>query len=396
MGSREIEGEFVMGWPDRKRLSGYASRDQHGRVIDARTPFADLEGLITPTHLRYVKVQMDMPEPVHPDDWGLSVGGRVEHVLGPTLPELQALPGRTVRVVTECSGSDAHFFDWERSGGESHGCDIHPPETGKPSTDDLTQLHTGQISTGEFTGTPLAAVLEKAGLRVDALGVRVEGFDRGTPSEQASQGASGVPEVMNYDKCLPLDKALDPDTIVAWALNGEYLSHVHGAPVRLVVPGWSGNWSVKWLHKLEVTDHMVPCWYQTRYFYYADSPQDEKQEMVTSMGVRTMIADPRDGDQSLEPGSHVIRGLAWSGCGAITRVEASVDGSDSWHDARLEEPREKWLCVRWSYVWSVNNPGKYTILARGTDQLGRVQPQTTWNFLRKNYDGIVPVEVTVR
>jgi DMSO/TMAO reductase YedYZ molybdopterin-dependent catalytic subunit len=237
--------------------------------------------------------------------------------------------------------------------------------------------------------------MEKAGLKPDAISVRAEGFDRGTPSEQASQGITETPEEINYDKCLPMEKALDPDTIVAWALNGEYLRHVHGAPVRLVVPGWSGNWSVKWLHKLEVLDHMAPCWYQTHYFYYSDSVEDENREMVTTMGVRSLITDPRDGDPALPRGVHMVRGLAWSGCGSITRLEVSVDGGDIWHDACLEEPRGRWLWVRWHYAWDVQTSGTFNIKSRATDEMGRVQPQIRWNYLRKNFDGIVPVEVKI-
>ena len=393
---REIEGELIMGWPDRKRVSGHVSRDRQGRVIDARTPLAELEGVITPTDLRYVKIQLEMPEPVHPDDYLLSIEGEVEHPLQLTLEELQKLPGRTVRAITECSGSDAHFFDWGRSDRKLHGCDIHPSETGKPSRYDLSQSHTGQVSSGEFTGVSLVTVLQKAGLKPNAVGVRAEGFDHGRPGEQASQGVSEAPEDINYDKCLPVEKALDPDTIVAWGLNGEYLRHVHGAPVRLVVPGWSGNWSVKWLHKLEVLDHMAPCWYQTNYFYYADSLEDENKEMVTTMGVKAVITDPQDGDPPLPRGLHTVRGLAWSGFGAITNVEVSVDDGQTWHRAYLEEPREKWLWVRWSYPWDVQKPGTYRIMSRGTDETDRVQPQIRWNYLRKNFDGIVPVEVEVK
>ena len=392
---REIEGELIMGWPDRKRLSSYVSKDRQGRVIDARTPFAHLEGLITPTDLRYVKIQLDMPEPVHPNDWFLSVEGEVQDRLRLTLEDIQKLPSRTIRVVTECSGNDAHFFDWERNGEELHGCDIHTPEKGNPSRYDLSQPHTGQISSGEFTGVSLATILATAGLKSNAVGIRAEGFDRGTPSEQASQNISEAPEIINYDKCLPLEKALDSDTIVAWALNGEYLRHIHGAPVRLVVPGWSGNLSVKWLHKLEVLDHIAPCWYQTNYFYYADSLEDENREMITIMGVKSVITDPREGDPPIPRGLFMMRGLAWSGRGGIRHVEVSMDRGETWRDAHLEEPRGKWLWVRWYYPWDIQEPGIYKIMSRAIDEEGSVQPQTRWNYLRKNFDGIVPVEVEV-
>jgi DMSO/TMAO reductase YedYZ molybdopterin-dependent catalytic subunit len=392
---REIEGDWVMGWPDRKRPEPFARKDEHGRVTYQRTPIGELPGLITPTDLRYIVAQLQMPDPVHPDDWSLTITGEVERPLRLTYDDVQQLPARTVRVVHECSGTDADFFDYLKSGGEYAGCETCGRYHGKPDRFDLTRAHTGQTSAGEFTGVPLAAVLERAGLKPNAISVRAEGFDRGTPGEHATYSADEVPQEINYDKCLPLEKALDPDTILAWALNGEYLRHVHGAPLRLIVPGWSGNWSVKWLQTLDVLDHMAPCYYQTQYFYYADSRDDPERRMITAMGVRCIIIEPRDGDSPLAPGLHVVRGLAWSGMGAITRVEVSTDGGATWQDAHIEEPREKWLWVRWSHRWEAADAGRYQILARATDEAGRVQPQTPWNFQRKNFDGIVPVDIEV-
>jgi len=234
------------------------------------------------------------------------------------------------------------------------------------------------------------------------VSVRFEGFDQGRPDSAIQYGAAGRsdfeivdPGIINYDKGLPLEKALDPDTILAWAQNGEYLQHVHGAPVRLIVPGWSGNWWVKWLQKMEVLDHMPKCYYQTEYFVYADSPEDPNKEIVTAMGVKSVVTTPRDEDSPLPAGAHPVRGLAWSGRGAIVRVEVSVDDGRTWHDAHIEEPREKWLWVRWFYLWEVDEPGRYVIKARATDEAGRTQPVTRWNYQRKHFDGIVPVEVEV-
>ena len=113
------------------------------------------------------------------------------------------------------------------------------------------------------------------------------------------------------------------------------------------------------------------------------------------MGVKSVITEPRDEDSPLAQGQNQIRGLAWSGEGAISTVEVSVDGGKTWALAHVEEPREKWLWVRWSYLWDVSRPGIYTIMARATDEKFRAQPQIKWNILRKNYDGIVPVEVEI-
>ena len=95
------------------------------------------------------------------------------------------------------------------------------------------------------------------------------------------------------------------------------------------------------------------------------------------------------------PSPSAIRGLAWSGQGAITRVEVSVDDGRTWHDAHIEEPRDRWLWVRWSWLWEADRPGAYRIIARATDEAGRVQPQVPWNYQRKHFDGIVPTDITI-
>ncbi len=396
-GRREIEGEIIMGWADRKRPTPDVRKDAEGRVIHVSTPVVDLQGLITPTDLRYVVVQLDAPDPVHPDDWSLSIGGEVERPIELSFEELQKFPGASIRCVHECSGSDADFFDYLESGGKTYGCNRCEHQEGKPDRLDPEAQHQGAASAGEWTGVPLATVLEKAGVKPGAVSVLAQGFDRGHPAEWATPGALTVPEEeISFEKSLPLEKALDRDTLLAWALNGEYIRHIHGGPVRLITPGWSGNWSVKWLQKLEVLDHIPQLYYQTQYFYLGQTPEDPNKEMITAMGVKTFITEPRDDDPPLPRGTHVIRGLAWSGAGRITRVEVSVDGGETWQDAHRELPHERWLWQRWSHLWHAENPGKYAILARATDEAGRVQPQIGWNVLRKNFDGIVPVDVEVK
>ena len=393
---REIEGEFIQGGADRKRSTPYTLTDADGRVISQCTPVADLQGLITPTDLRYVVVQLDAPEPVHPDDWSVEIGGQVDKPGTFTMEDLRRLPAKTVRCVHECSGSEQDFFEYLRSNGASYGCYIHPSQEGKPTRHVPENDHNGLISSGEWTGVPLAAVLEKLGVKRGAYGVLAQGFDRGRPAEFATAGAQSVPEgEINFEKCLPLEKALHPDTLLAWGLNGEFIRHIHGGPVRLITPGWSGNWSVKWLQKLEVMDHKPALYYQDQYFYLAEDPDEPDKDMITAMGVRSLITEPRDGDPPLPRGGHLVTGLAWSGEGQIIRVEVSTDGGQNWQDAHLEGPVERWLWVRWSLPWQADEPGEYSIMARATDERGRVQPQIDWNYLGKNFDGIVPVEIEV-
>ncbi len=412
MPRKELEGDWVMGWPDRKRATIIAGKDSQGRVINGRAPITDLEGLITPTDAYYVVNQLEVPEPVHPDDWILTVGGLVERPIEMSLKDLMKLPGRTVRAVTECAGNDAGYFDYLKGGRKPSRINQQDmqkraamreknalPSAEEVSTESTT---TCAMSAGEFTGVPLAEVLKKAGLKANATAIRMQGFDRGQPDlavQYRSVGRADFkpvdPGVINYEKGLPIAKAMHPDTLLAWSMNGEYMTHIHGAPVRAIVPGWSGNWWVKWLESIEVMDHVPQCYYQHHYFVYGESPEDPSKEMITAMGVRCIIVDPLDEDSPLERGSHKIRGLAWSGMGTITRVEVSVDDGKTWVDAHLEEPRERWLWVRWSHLWNADQPGHYRIRARATDETGRVQPQVPWNFQRKHFDGIVPTDVAI-
>ncbi len=419
MPRKEIEGDWVMGWADRKRHMLVPGKDQHDRVIYGRTPFFEHEGLITPTDATYIVAQLQMPEPVHPEDYGFEVFGEVERPATLTLEELRRLPGHTVRAVAECAGNDTDFWDYLQS--REKGGNMPKPSyelddgegflkwrgmADQPDFDMAELAHanpsTGHVSGGEWTGVPLREVLTRAGVKDSAVAVRFEGFDEGRPdptTQYLSVGRADFevydPGVINYDKGLPIEKAMDPDTVLAWAHNGEWLTHVHGAPLRLVVPGWAGNWWVKWINKIEVTDHMPDCYHQTHYFVSGKSPDDPNKKPMMALGVKTLITEPRDDDSPLRRGSHVIRGLAWSGEGAIARVEVSTDAGETWSDAHIEQHGDRFLWRRFSYLWDVDVPGRHTLMSRGTDEKGRCQPVTEWNFQRKHFDGIVPVDIAI-
>ncbi len=364
------------GWSSPNTSQPVTLPDEQGRIKRVRTPVLDLEGLMTPTHLFYVVQHFDVPEPIRPKDWRLTIDGEVHQSITLNYDDLRRLPSRTVRTVMECSGSDADFFEYFKG------------ERERPS-----RAKEGMIlSAGEFTGVPLATVLAQAGLGPRAAHVRAEGWDIGVPA-QAEAGT----QPFYYDKGLPLEKALHPDTIVAWAQNGELLEHLHGAPVRLLVPGWSGNWSVKWLRRLDVLEEPPDCWYHFNFYYYGNAPDDPNKELITSIGIRSLVTFPKDDTTMLPRGVHVIRGRAWSGAGAVVNVDVSVDGGVTWHTAHIEPPQERWMWVRWSYVWEAEQPGSYRIMSRATDEVGRVEPpEPRYNNMRKNFSASVPTEVTIQ
>jgi DMSO/TMAO reductase YedYZ molybdopterin-dependent catalytic subunit len=188
-----------MGWPSRNVAEPKTIVDDNGRITRIRTPVMDLDGLMTPTHLFYVVQHFAVPEPISPEDWRLSIDGAVQGPLEITYEDLRRLPARTVRTVMECSGSDANYFEYFQGVGQ------------KPLRCEEAMI----LSAGEFTGVPLAAVLERAGLGSKAAHVRVEGWDKGVPAS-ASPGTAPF----LYDKGLPLEKALHPGLGDEWGAVG--------------------------------------------------------------------------------------------------------------------------------------------------------------------------------
>jgi DMSO/TMAO reductase YedYZ molybdopterin-dependent catalytic subunit len=362
------------GWPT-KDIRPIMLTDDEGRTVRIRTPVMDLEGLITPTHLHYTVQHFAVPPVVESADWKLKVVGEVKTPLTLSFEQLRRFPGRSVRTVMECSGSDATFFEYFKG------------EGAKPSRTQEGMI----LSASEWTGVSLATVLREAGLTAKSRYVRAEGNDLGVPPT-AAEGT----ESFYYDKGLPIEKALHPDTILAWAQNGQLLEHLHGAPLRLLVPGWSGNWSVKWLTTLELTEQEPDCWYHYQFYYYGNSPEDPDKELITTIGVKSIITQPSDDKEQMSHGVHMIRGYAWSGAGAIDQVEVSVDGGETWHSAHIEQPRDRFMWVRWSYRWDARQKGTFILMSRATDEVGRVQSrEPRYNNMRKNFSAIVGHPVTL-
>ena len=125
---------------------------------------------------------------------------------------------------------------------------------------------------------------------------------------------------------------------------------------------------MKWLTKLELMEQEPNCWYHYQFYYYGNSADDPNKELITTIGVKSIITQPNDDTETMSAGIHMIRGYAWSGAGAIDQVEVSVDGGETWHCAHIEQPRDRFMWVRWSYRWDARRRGTYGLMSRATDE----------------------------
>jgi DMSO/TMAO reductase YedYZ molybdopterin-dependent catalytic subunit len=310
--------------------------------------------LTVPTEQFFLRSNGPIPV-IDPATWSLTIGGHVQRPLTLRLADLQAMPHVTLPAFLECAGNGRTRFD--------------PLPPGTPWRNDA-------VGNALWEGVPLREVLDLAGIRDGAIDLVSQGGD--FPAMQRG---------------LPLSVAREPDTLLVLGMNGAPLSIAHGGPVRLLVPGWAGIAATKWLVGLEVLDSpFAGFWNSDNYVYWGEDGTPLRP--VTEMPVKSLISTPREGE-TLPSGPLTIAGYAWSGHGAIARVEVSTDGGASWAEAELTRVgRRAWL--RFTHRWQAS-PGQHTILARATDERGLRQPvRAAWNGKGYGQNSIHHVTVTVR
>jgi DMSO/TMAO reductase YedYZ molybdopterin-dependent catalytic subunit len=229
------------------------------------------------------------------------------------------------------------------------------------------------VGTAEWTGVPLAGLIRAAGIRKDAIDVVFTGADHGFER--------GVEQ--DYQRGLTVTEALDSGAIVAWEMNGAPLPPQHGYPLRLVMPGWYGMASVKWLRSIELIDHEFTG-YQNAVAYRIRQEADEVGVGITRIEPRALLIPPGHPDfmsrhRFVTAGSVILQGRAWSGWAPIERVEISVDAGVSWHDAKLDADSNDLSWRGFSFDWDAV-PGEHVLTVRAHDASGRVQPiEAPWN-----------------
>ena len=323
-------------------------------------------GVVMPNARFYVRNHFQVPR-LDPSSWRLNVVGLVERPLSLSLRDLMKMPSQTQFVTLECAGNGRSLLS-PRVNGE--------------------QWNLGAVSTAEWTGVPLAEVLDRAGIKLGAREVVFRGADSG------KLDTSSKP--IGFERSLSMDDAQGSEALLAYAMNGETLPIQHGYPLRVIVPGWYAVASVKWLTGIEVISGLFSGHYQTEtYFFEWQRGEQVVREPVSLQRVRSLITEPEP-DSEVEQGELPIRGVAWSGAAPIARVEVRIGGGP-WQDARLVGGRKRHSWQGWELIARLEQPGSTVISARATDMASRTQPDSPeWNRLGYGNNAIQKVRVDVR
>jgi DMSO/TMAO reductase YedYZ molybdopterin-dependent catalytic subunit len=320
-------------------------------------PLEALRYDVTPVGLHYLLIHFDIPA-ADRSAWRVVVTGNVDRTLSLSIDDLEKRPARTIPVTMECAGNGRARM---------------------PNRVKSQPWLLEAIGTAEWTGTPLAGVLEEAGVRPDTVEFVFTGSDHGIQD--------GVEQ--DYQRSLSVADAARPEVLLAYAMNGRPLEPQHGAPVRLLVPGWYGMTSVKWLQRVEAVTRQFEG-YQQAHAYRIQRSEDDPGERVTRIKVRALMVPPGVAEfpsrrRLVDAGPVLLQGRAWCGTASIARVEVGVDGR--WSPAALGPESAPFAWRSWSWVWNAV-PGEHILSCRATDADGNMQPlEPVWNLqgMANNY-----------
>ncbi len=323
------------------------------RFIDLETPVQYFNTWLTPVPHFFVRNHMYEPVELDAKEWRLQIGGEVEKPITFTLAELSKLETHSVVNTLECAGN---------------GRNLQRPQV--PGI----QWGKGAVSTARFSGPRMADVLQRAGVKPTGKHAMFRGLDE-------------VPgKVPPFIRSIPLDKAVDADTIIATHMNGSPLTKHHGFPARALVPGWVGAASCKWLTEIKVLESEFVGNFMNPGYRFPNQPvkpgdavKPEDTHPLTALTVKSVISGPTEG-ATLKAGRVAVNGAAWAGEADIAKVEISTDGGSTWAPAKLGHEQAHYAWRLWTYDWKPPHSGDYTILSRATDNQGRTQPATPlWN-----------------
>jgi sulfite oxidase len=336
-------------------------------ALDAETPLDLLTSYITPNDLFFVRSHF-IPPRVASDSWTLTVDGAVSRPLNLTLADLRKLPKAEATCVLQCAGNGRSFFE--------------PVIPG-------VQWRHGAVGNARWGGVRVKDVLERAGLKGAARHLHTFGSD--APPRQ----------VPPFHRSIEIEKVLQ-DGIIAYEMNGAPLSHDHGAPARLVVPGWAGDHWMKWLRRISPSATPQTGFYMDTAYRYPSRPgnpgqvfRPEELQPVTEMLVKSTITSAPPRARAGAP--LTIRGFAFSGAPDVAKVEVTEDGGLNWRRASLDGQHDAYAWRLWSFTWIPASAGTFRLAVRATDSRGAIQPEEpVWNqsgYLHNGWHSVT-VEVT--
>jgi DMSO/TMAO reductase YedYZ molybdopterin-dependent catalytic subunit len=369
MSSEKVTFDFpVVG--DGSGVSKDPGITQYELQLAARNRSLPLEALrydVTPTGMHYLLVHFDVPY-AEENSWTLEIGGEVSSPITLSMAEIRAMPQVKMPVTMECAGNGRAMYS--------------PRPISQPWLFEA-------VGTAEWTGTPLGPVLELAGLKPSAHDVVFTGSDRGV------QGSIE----QDYQRSLSVAEAMRDEVMLVYEMNGHPLQPQHGFPLRLIVPGWYGMTSVKWLERIEVIDRKFDG-YQMESYSYLQEPGGDGVP-VDLIRVRALMVPPGIPDfltrtRIVDAGPVQLTGRAWAGRRKVARVEISDDGGASWLDAKLAPQESSYAWAGWTATWNAE-PGRHTLCVRATDEAENTQPlEQQWNLRGMGNNMVQRVDVIVR
>jgi DMSO/TMAO reductase YedYZ molybdopterin-dependent catalytic subunit len=309
------------------------------RPINLETPLPELTSYYTPDSLFFVRNNLDSPV-IDPAQWTLRVEGEVDQPLALRLDDLRKLPMITEDALIECAGNGRAFHTPRASG---------------------IQWQNGAVGNQSWKGVRLADVLAQARVRPTGRHVAFDGADR-PPTPQAPE----------FIRSIPLWKAWDTHTLIALEMGGRPLPQVHGGPARVLVPGFVGSASIKWVERIAVLPEEFDGFYMKSNYTAPRVDNDKEIYSLQSLEVKSLIVAPAEGAK-LSAGRQPVWGWAWSGEGELTGIDVSTDGGQTWAAGKFVGPWQRYSWRKWEYEWDART-GAHRVMARATDSLGRVQP----------------------
>ncbi|MEM7023977.1 MAG: sulfite oxidase [Pseudomonadota bacterium] len=328
------------------------------RPLNAETPPDLLDDAVTPTNRLFIRNNGIPPDDVDPAGWTLEIGGEVEKPLKLTIDDLKnQFEVVNLQLQLECGGNGRAYFN--------------PPASGN-------QWTLGAVGCPQWTGVRYADVLEAAGVKQSAVYTAHYGAD---------SHLSGEPDKRPISRGVPIAKAMSPYNLIAFEMNGGPINPMNGAPLRLVIPGWPGSCSQKWLTRVQLRDQvhdgakMTGTSYRVPLNPVAPGAEVPKEDFVIieSMPVKSLITFPAT-NSAVSGFKTEVRGHAWAGDRTVKALDVSIDFGATWQSAALQEPSNLYAWQQWSTEVEFPKPGYYEVWARATDDAGTAQPfRIAWN-----------------